>query len=102
MPDVPPPMSPDEVTRQLAAHPGWSGDPQLIEKTYTIEYHTGIRMIVDVAKAAKEMGHHPDIDRRWDTLRFSITTHDAGHHVTILDFQLAKRIDDIAAAYGAA
>lgn len=54
-------------------------------------------MIVDVAKVAKAIGHHPDILRRWDTL----TTHDTGYKLTVLDFDLATRIDTLAVDYGA-
>jgi 4a-hydroxytetrahydrobiopterin dehydratase len=58
-------------------------------------------MVVDVARTAKEVGHHPDIDVRWGKLRFGITTHDASHKVTVLDFDLAERIDTIATQHGA-
>ncbi|WUS20129.1 4a-hydroxytetrahydrobiopterin dehydratase [Streptomyces sp. NBC_01259] len=34
-------------------------------------------------------------------VRFGITTHDAGHKLTDADFDLAARIDRIAAAHGA-
>lgn len=98
---VPPPLTAEEVDERLRALAGWSGDTTAIAKTFAIDYHTGIRMVVEVAKAAKEMGHHPDIDVRWGTLRFAITTHDAGNKVTELDFQSAQRIDEIAVQYGA-
>jgi hypothetical protein len=32
---------------------------------------------------------------------FSITTHDAGHRITDLDFMMARHIDAIAAGHGA-
>ncbi|RPK59983.1 pterin-4-alpha-carbinolamine dehydratase [Streptomyces sp. ADI95-17] len=58
-------------------------------------------MIVHVADVERLIGRHADIDLRWDTIRFGITTHDAGHKLTDSDFDLAKRIDEIAAAHGA-
>jgi 4a-hydroxytetrahydrobiopterin dehydratase len=54
-----------------------------------------------VGAKAREIGHHPDIDIRWQRIRFGITTHDAGHKITGLDFGLAGHIDRIAAAHGA-
>jgi 4a-hydroxytetrahydrobiopterin dehydratase len=60
-----------------------------------------VAVIVEVAHAAIELEHHPDIDLRWDKLRFMITTHTAGDKVTDLDFLLADRIDTIAAQHGA-
>jgi 4a-hydroxytetrahydrobiopterin dehydratase len=98
---VPDPLTADQITTELAKLDGWTGDSDEITKTFAIDYHTGIRIVVDVARTAKEVGHHPDIDIRWDTLRFGITTHDAGHKVTVLDFDLAQRIDTIAANHGA-
>jgi 4a-hydroxytetrahydrobiopterin dehydratase len=47
---------------------------------------------VAVAEAAEEMDHHPDVDIRWRTLHFALTTHDAGG-ITVLDLSLAARID---------
>jgi hypothetical protein len=41
-----------------------------------------------------------DIDIRWDVLRFAMTTHTADDVVTELDFQLAERINAIAASHG--
>jgi 4a-hydroxytetrahydrobiopterin dehydratase len=41
------------------------------------------------------------MDIRWQRIRFRITTHDAGHRITELDFALAKHIDAIAAGHGA-
>ncbi|MBN3931083.1 4a-hydroxytetrahydrobiopterin dehydratase [Streptomyces verrucosisporus] len=47
------------------------------------------------------VGHHADIDPRWDRVRFAITAHDAGNRLTGDDFDLAGRIDQIAAAHSA-
>lgn len=98
---VPEPLTAEQVAAELDRLDGWTGDTDEIEKTFSIEYHAGVRLVVDVARTAKEVMHHPDIDVRWDTLRFAITTHDAGNKVTGLDFDLANRIDALAAEHGA-
>jgi 4a-hydroxytetrahydrobiopterin dehydratase len=90
------PLTADDVREALAKRPGWIGDTDQIEKTFHVEYHAGVAIVVEVAQAAIELEHHPDIDIRWDTLRFAITTHTAGDVVTQLDFLLADRIDAIA------
>jgi 4a-hydroxytetrahydrobiopterin dehydratase len=54
-----------------------------------------------VGAKAREVGHHPDIDIRWQRIRFSITTHDAGNRITVRDFEMAAHIDAIAAGHGA-
>ena len=43
------------------------------------------------------MDHHPDIDIRWRTLTFSLSTHSAGG-LTQLDLELAHRIDALVTA----
>ncbi len=53
------------------------------------------------ARAAIELEHRPDIDIRWEALRFAMTTHTAGGVVTELDFQLAERTNAIADEHGA-
>jgi 4a-hydroxytetrahydrobiopterin dehydratase len=95
------PLPADEIRSRLADRVGWSGDTEEITKTFDVEYHAGVATIIDVAQAAIELEHHPDIDLRWDKLRFMITTHTAGDVVTELDFLLADRIDAIAAEHGA-
>jgi 4a-hydroxytetrahydrobiopterin dehydratase len=95
------PLSPDDIRARLAERPGWQGDTEEITKTFQVEYHAGVRIVNAVAQAAIELEHHPDIDIRWDTLRFAITTHTASDKVTALDFLLADRIDALAAAEGA-
>jgi 4a-hydroxytetrahydrobiopterin dehydratase len=70
-------------------------------ETFGIRYHGAVTLIVHVADIERLIGHHADIDLRWDGIRFDITTHDAGHRITDADFDLARRIDDIARAHGA-
>ena len=95
------PLPADDIRARLAERVGWTGDTREITKTFDVEYHAGVATIVDVAEAAIELEHHPDVDLRWDTLRFNITTHTAGDVVTELDFLLADRIDTIASGHGA-
>ena len=46
------------------------------------------------AALADEIDHHPDIDIRWTTVTFALSTHSAGG-VTERDLELARRIDEI-------
>ncbi|WP_443048438.1 4a-hydroxytetrahydrobiopterin dehydratase [Streptomyces sp. NBC_00053] len=80
---------------------GWSRVGDEITLSFGLRYPGGVAMIVHVADVERIIGHRADIDLRWDTIRFGITTHDAGHKLTDADFDLAKRIDEIAAAHGA-
>jgi 4a-hydroxytetrahydrobiopterin dehydratase len=55
-----------------------------------------IDLVQQVAVAAEEMDHHPDIDIRWRTVTFVLSTHSAGE-ITDLDYQLAAKIDALIA-----
>jgi 4a-hydroxytetrahydrobiopterin dehydratase len=91
----------EEITRQLLTLPGWTGDGSGIERTYVFPgFPLAIEGVDDVALRAEEMNHHPDIDVRWRTVRFALTTHDAGG-VTQLDVELAHHIRDTATRLGA-
>lgn len=89
------PLDADAVAAKLAERDGWQGDTSKIEKIYTVDYDTAIRIVGEIGQAAIELEHRPDIDIRWDALRIEMTTHTAGDVVTDLDFLLADRIDDI-------
>ncbi|MFI2213877.1 4a-hydroxytetrahydrobiopterin dehydratase [Streptomyces sp. NPDC020141] len=89
------------IEAALRELPGWRRVGEEITRSYRIRYHGGVAMIVHVADVERLVGHHADIDLRWGTIRFGITTHDAGHRLTAADFDLARRIDAIAAAHEA-
>ena len=72
-------------------------DWTLAEKslTRTVEltsFPAAIEVVNRVADAAEEADHHPDIDIRWRTLTFTLSTHSAGG-LTQKDVDLARRID---------
>jgi len=83
------------VLTALASLDDWEGDFRGIRRTvHAPDFPTAIRIVDVVAVAAEDMNHHPDIDIRWRTLHFRLTTHDAGG-VTELDIELARNIDAI-------
>jgi len=63
------------------------------------DFPTGIRLVDDAALEAEEMNHHPDIDIRWRTTRWTLSTHSEGG-LTQLDIELAHRISAAAARLG--
>ncbi|MFF8554075.1 4a-hydroxytetrahydrobiopterin dehydratase [Streptomyces sp. NPDC015501] len=95
------PLPDEEITARLAELPGWEREGNTITRAFGIRYHGGVALIVNIADTERLIGHHADIDLRWDHVRFRITTHDAGHRLTAADFDLAARIDRIAAAHQA-
>ncbi|WP_326698998.1 4a-hydroxytetrahydrobiopterin dehydratase [Streptomyces sp. NBC_01754] len=101
MAEAPVPLTEDEIDSALRDAPGWQRDGDGITRAFGIRYHGGVALIVHVADIEGLIGHHADIDLRWDHVRFTITTHDAGHELTSADFDLAHRIDSIAGGHGA-
>ncbi|MEV0282194.1 4a-hydroxytetrahydrobiopterin dehydratase [Streptomyces sp. NPDC050610] len=95
------PLTAEEVRANLARWEGWTGDTARISKSFQLDYYTSIKVINEVAEAARKIQHHPDIDLRWERLHFGITTYSAGGVVTPLDFKLVAEIERVAAGHGA-
>jgi len=94
---------PERLTDQqlddgLRTLPDWrrEGDT-LLRSVQAEDFPAAIRLVVAVAEAAEAMDHHPDIDIRWRTLHFALSTHSAGG-LTALDLDLAAQIDALAAS----
>jgi 4a-hydroxytetrahydrobiopterin dehydratase len=88
----------DDVAVQawVQAHRGW--DRAGSEITRTVEcasFPAAIALVQRIAEEAERRDHHPDIDIRWRTLRFTLSTHSAGG-LTQPDLDLAEEIDRLA------
>ncbi|MCD0483273.1 4a-hydroxytetrahydrobiopterin dehydratase [Streptacidiphilus sp. ASG 303] len=93
-------LAESEITRLLASLPDWTRDGGTLRRTAeTSGFPAAIRVVDAVAEQAEAMDHHPDIDIRWRTLHFALSTHSAGG-LTALDFALAARIDQALAVHG--
>ncbi|WP_370149229.1 4a-hydroxytetrahydrobiopterin dehydratase [Streptacidiphilus sp. EB129] len=75
---------------------------ETITRLFPVRYHAGVALIVHVADISRLTHHHADIHLTFDGVRFTLTTHDAGGKLTAADFELAKRIDAIAAGHAQA
>lgn len=79
----------------MAERPHWEArDGALVRSVHAPSYAAGIRLVDAVAAVAEELDHHPDIDIRWTTVTFRLSTHFVGG-VTRRDVTLAERIDDL-------
>lgn len=96
-----PPLPDAEVKAFLDRHPGWSKDEKgMLVRTFEARtFLEGIAFVDKVAKVAEALDHHPDIDIRWRTTHWLLTTHDAGG-LTQLDIELAHGISDAARREG--
>ena len=86
----------DAIDERLGALDGWCARGRRDRKEFKNEDFVGSVKFVDaVVEPAEEMGHHPDLEISWDTVKVSITNHAAGG-LTEADFELAGRIDGLA------
>lgn len=73
-----------------------------VEATFRAgSFDAASRFALDVAAAAEQVGHHPDLDIRYpDRVHVALTTHAAGAAVTNADVALSAAISELAAAAG--
>jgi 4a-hydroxytetrahydrobiopterin dehydratase len=87
-------MDEDEITQALQALPHWRRDDDSITRAVQApSFLEGIELVGVVARAAEAADHHPDIDIRWRTVTFTLSTHSEGG-LTAKDFALAAEIDE--------
>lgn len=65
-----------------------------LEREFTFEnFGESMEFVLAVAGLAEEVDHHPDIDIRYDRVKLTLCTHEAGSTVTDKDRDLAEAID---------
>lgn len=85
----------DQVEEALRGLDSWTGGTGAITKTVELSsFPIAIEVVDRVAVVAEALDHHPDIDIRWRTLKFTCSTHSEGG-VTKSDIDLAELIDAI-------
>ena len=88
-------LSDDEADRRLGL--GWTRSGAEISREVELaSFMQAIEVVDRVAVLAEAADHHPDIDIRWRTLTFRLSTHSAGG-LTAKDFDLAREIDEVLA-----
>jgi 4a-hydroxytetrahydrobiopterin dehydratase len=88
----------DDVTvqRWLEAHAGWEQvNREIARSVECASFPAALALVQQVGEEAERRDHHPDIDIRWRTVRFTLSTHSAGG-LTRLDLDLADEIDRLA------
>ncbi|MCX4671374.1 4a-hydroxytetrahydrobiopterin dehydratase [Streptomyces sp. NBC_01381] len=97
------PLSQKEVEERLAELPGWSLDGDRITRSYRLGSHfAAAAMVVHIAQIQEELGHHSDLTLGYNSVALSVNTHSAGGAITGLDFELARRVEELAPGHGAA
>lgn len=88
-------LSPVDLAAALndlpGVHRGAAGQLQI--RFQAPSFASAVRLVDLVAASADEIDHHPDVDLRWRTVTFTLSTHSAGG-ITARDVDLARRIVD--------
>ncbi len=90
-------LSENEVLKHLARVSGWMVNKKHTEITKTFKTNSfvdGLALVAKITVHAELMNHHPTIELAYGTVSVSLSTHDV-KGLSKLDFELAKRIDDI-------
>ena len=72
-------------------------DKALVRTLTFPDFRQALAFVNRVGDVAEQAGHHPDIDIRYNRVRFALSTHDAGG-VTAKDFDVARQIDALVSA----
>ncbi len=88
-------LSSAEIDQQLAATPSWQIINGELTRTFELaDFRSALAFVNKVGELAEAANHHPDIDIRYNKVRFALVTHSAGG-LTKNDFDLATRIDSL-------
>lgn len=92
----PPKLGDAEIEHSMTTVKGWTRAGNAITKTFVFaKYLDGITWVQKVAAAAERLGHHPDLNIRYNKITATLSTHDAGG-LTKYDFDLAGEMDALA------
>ena len=82
-----------EIEARLSRLSGWQRSGEAISKSFGCGDFVGsVRFVESLVEPAEAMGHHPDLEVSWDTVKVTISTHSEGG-LTANDFELAQKVD---------
>jgi 4a-hydroxytetrahydrobiopterin dehydratase len=90
-------LSDEQVQARIGEVQGWDSAGGALHKNFKLDDFKGsVDFVTRLTPVAEEMNHHPDLAISWNTVTVTITTHSEGG-LTENDFELAKKIDSLAA-----
>lgn len=89
-------LTDDEIEDRLSDLPHWHREGDAIVRTFDCGNFVGaVEFVESMVKPAEAMGHHPDLAISWKNVTVKLSTHSEGG-LTANDFELARKIDDLA------
>jgi 4a-hydroxytetrahydrobiopterin dehydratase len=90
------PLSENEIQQALSSLKGWEfGDDKISKEFNFNDFSEALGFIVRVGLEAEKQVHHPELFNVYNTVKISLSTHDAGDNVTQKDVDLAKAIESV-------
>jgi 4a-hydroxytetrahydrobiopterin dehydratase len=91
-----PALPESEINLRLSALPAWQIQAGELTRIFIHQdFRAALAFVNKVGEQAEKAGHHPDIDIRYNKVRLSLVTHDAGG-LTAKDFDMAASVDKLA------
>jgi 4a-hydroxytetrahydrobiopterin dehydratase len=90
---MPEKLNDESISGWLDTRDGWKRKGDALVKNFRFpSFRDSVVFVNRMATLADDNNHHPDIDIRYDQVRVSLSTHDAGG-ITEKDLQMAEQID---------
>lgn len=90
------PMKRSNIDKELNSLNGWEFMDDKLKKEFSFDdFSEALGFIVRIGLEAEKHGHHPELFNVYNTVKISLSTHDAGDKVTQKDINLAKAIDGL-------
>ena len=88
-------LSTTQIETPLHHLNGWKSSDANIQKQFEFaDFIDAMTFVNRVAELAEEVGHHPDLDIRYNRVLVALSTHDEGG-VTDKDLRLAREIEEL-------
>ena len=85
-------LNDEQVEKELEQLPGWLHSGGGIATVYKLPSSAAaLGFIAAIGEVAEELGHHPDLDWRYNRVILRFSTHDAGGRITAKDIEAAHR-----------
>jgi 4a-hydroxytetrahydrobiopterin dehydratase len=90
-----PSLSEKEIQARLVSVPDWQIESHELVRTFLFkDFRSSLAFVNKVGDQAENVGHHPDIDIRYNKVRLALVTHDASG-ITQKDFEFAAAADKL-------
>ena len=90
-------LTENELAEVPGKLPGWTVEGKALTRTVEFpDFPAAMVFVNKLAEVAEELGHHPDINIRYNKVKLLLSTHDSGG-VTRKDMELAQRASELGA-----